>query len=145
MALGNLIFKLLHELPNEIRVVENSQAPNCVPHEYPQNSCNTAHPQTSTPSDPTSPKSPPLGQSPESPNPHRCHRTQKFPPLPKNQRPGSKSACPFCHLYFERNYNALKSKRCFLLKKTTTNKNETESKMEKFRALREANVVLQFI
>ena len=145
MALDNLIFKLLHELPNEIRVVENSQAPNCVPHEYPQNSCNTAHPQTSTPSDPTSPKSPLPGQSRRAPTHTDAIEPKNSPPLPKNQRPGSKSACPFCHPYFEKNYNALKSKRCFLLKKTTTNKNETESKMEKFRAFREANVVLQFI
>ena len=117
MALDNLIFKMFHELPNESRVVENSQAPNCVPHEYPQNSCNTAHPQTSTSSDPTSPKSPPPGQSPRVSTHTDAIEPKNFPPPLKNQRSGSKSAWPLCHPYSERNYNVLKSKRCFLLKK----------------------------
>ena len=52
----------------------------------------------------------------------------------------------FYYLYFERNYNVLKSKSlCFLLKQNINfHKNETESKMENLRyGFREMNFVLQ--
>ena len=66
----------------------------------------------------------------------------------KNQRSGSKTVCGFSinYLYFERNYDLLKSKGpCFLLNKNVKfNKNEMESKMgNPTHSLREMNHVLQ--
>ena len=67
----------------------------------------------------------------------------------KNQRSGNKTVCGFSIIiiiFFERNYDVLKSKTpCILLNRNINfNKNETESKMENHtHSFREMNLVLQ--
>ena len=66
----------------------------------------------------------------------------------KNQRSGNKTVCGFSIIiiFFERNYDVLKSKTpCILLNKNINfNKNETESKMENHtHSFREMNLVFQ--
>ena len=65
----------------------------------------------------------------------------------KNQRSASKTVRIY-YLYFESNYDVLKSKNaCFLLNKNINfSKNEKESKMENpTQGFREMNIVLQLV
>ena len=58
-----------------------------------------------------------------------------------------KYLCLFCYFNFERNYDGLNLKRpYFLLNKSKTDKNETESKMKNSpHTFRETNLVLQLL